>query len=408
MRTLLAIRGMRLFYCADTLSALGDYALWLAMGVWVKLLTGSTTAAGLVFFVFAFGSMLSPLTGVIVDRMRRRPMLIATQLITGVLVLALSFVHTGQEIWLIYAVMFLYGISGSITNAAQSALISRIVPEQVLGEANGLQQLLRQTLRLVTPAVGVLVLVWGGIEAIAVLDAATFGIAALCLALMPVREEVPARAERHWASDVSSGFRYLVRTAVLRQIVMAMGLAMLVFGFFESLVYSVVTTGLGHAPSYVGVLITAQGVGAVFGGLTAAVLLNRTSEGLLTFAALLLAAAGCGTLAAHSVVVVLAGSVAFGIALPWAVTGALTALQRHTPVELMGRVRGAADVAVTGPQTAGIAVGAGLVAVAPYWLLCYLGAALLAVTALYLGTRRAQRREPAPAGAPTPERVVGN
>lgn len=409
MRSLLAIRGMRLFYCADTLSAFGDYALWLAMGIWVKLLTGSTSAAGLVFFAFAFGSMCSPLTGVLADRVRRRPLLVVTQLVTGILVLALTFVHTARDIWLIYAVMFLYGVSGAITNAAQSAMVAQLVPEQALGSANGLQQLLRQTLRLVTPAAGVAILVWGGGAAVAIADAATFGVAALCLALLPLHEQMPeAAAERHWTADVSAGFRYLARTPVLRQLVAAMGLAMLVIGCFESVIYSVVTTGLGHSPNYVGVVVTLQGVGAVVGGLSAAALLNRTSDGILTVAALVLAGIGCAALAAHSVVIVLVGSAVFGAALPWAVTGALTALQRHTPLDMLGRVRGAADVAVTGPQTAGIAIGAGLVAALPYWVLCYAGAALLAVTALYLGTRGEQRRGYPTVRAEVPDTVIGN
>jgi hypothetical protein len=50
------------------------------MGIWVKILTGSSSAAGLVFFAFTCGILLAPVTGLLADRMRRRPLLIASNL----------------------------------------------------------------------------------------------------------------------------------------------------------------------------------------------------------------------------------------------------------------------------------------------------------------------------------------
>jgi MFS family permease len=394
VRKLLALPGMRLFLLGDVLSALGDYSLWLAMGIWVKILTGSTSAAGLTFFVFALGSLLSPLAGVLVDRVRRKPLLIITHLTTAAMVLGLAFVDGEQDVWLIYLTMFLYGISGAITNTAQATLVPQLAPESMLAEANGLQQTLRQTLRLLTPAIGAGLLGWLGGGAVAILDAATFVAAAACLAFVRIDEDKPVAREQRWFAEVSAGFRFLGGTPVLRQLVVAIGAAMLVIGFFESLAYSVVTTGLGHAPTYVGVLVTMQGVGAILGGLTAAVVLNKTSEGMITLAALVLLTIGSLALVSGSDAVVLGGSIVFGVALPWAVTGAMTAFQRHTPLELLGRVRGAADIGVTGPQTGGIAIGAALIAAVPYQVLCYIAASVIGLAALYLGTRKEQRRTP--------------
>ena len=48
MRRLLAHRDARLFLAGQSLSLLGDTALWLALGLWAKDLTGSSSAAGLV------------------------------------------------------------------------------------------------------------------------------------------------------------------------------------------------------------------------------------------------------------------------------------------------------------------------------------------------------------------------
>src|SRR5688572_2085919 len=75
MSRLLATRQMRLFLLGDTSSNFGDFALFLAMAIWVKLLSGSTSAAALVMFAFAAGSILLPFAGVLVDRVARRPLL---------------------------------------------------------------------------------------------------------------------------------------------------------------------------------------------------------------------------------------------------------------------------------------------------------------------------------------------
>ena len=60
MRRLLALREARLYLAGQSLSLLGDLALSLAMGVWVKELTGSSGAAGLTFLAFLLPQLVSP------------------------------------------------------------------------------------------------------------------------------------------------------------------------------------------------------------------------------------------------------------------------------------------------------------------------------------------------------------
>ena len=60
MRRLLAHRDARIYIAVQSLSVIGDSALWLAMGIWVKILTGSNSAAGLTFFAFVCGALAAP------------------------------------------------------------------------------------------------------------------------------------------------------------------------------------------------------------------------------------------------------------------------------------------------------------------------------------------------------------
>ncbi len=393
-------RNICIYLVGETISLFGDTALWLAMGIWVKSLTGSNAAAGLVFFVFAIPSLGSPLSGLLVDRVRRRPLLIITNLLIGAVVLSLLLVHNRNDIWLIYAVMFLYGISATLIGSAQSALLTVLVPNDLLGDANGLLQTIRQGLRLIGPLTGAGLFVWLGGGAVAIIDAATFLAATIALLLVRVEEPQPERPEHHWVSEVLAGMKHVRDTIVLRQLVIACALALLVVGFGETLIFAIVDSGLHRPPAFIGILSTIQGVGGLLGGLTAAIVMKRSAEGVLAGLGLLLITCGTLLLMLPSLITVLAGMVLFGIGLPWLIVGVYTLVQRATPAQLQGRVYSAFDVLVGTPQTISIALGAALIGVVDYRLLLIVMAVVLACSALYLLTRREQWKRRMPATIP--------
>jgi MFS family permease len=406
MLKLLAQRQVRLFLLADTFSNFGSSALWLALAVAVQELTRSASSAGLVMFAFALGSLFLPVSGLVVDRLRRRPLLIAVNLLTPVLLLPLILVTEQDRIWVVYLVMFAYGVSGSLSGPAQAALLPRLVPEELLGDANGALQTIRGLLRIVAPMAGAGLYAWHGADVLVVIDIVTFLVAAAILLAIKVDEPAPQPSEQHWVAEVGSGIRYIAKTRVLRQLVLTCGLAMLAIGFYESVGFVVVTVGLGHEPSYVGVLGSAMGVGTVVGGATASGVMRRTGESLLVAWGLVACAVCSAMLTTPYDAVVVAGMFLLGVTVPWMVVVSVV-IQRTTPVELLGRSFAAFELSVTVPQTASMAVGAGLIAVLDYRLL------LLAITVVgmlaagYLFIRRpvpgADELSREQAGGPAPQ-----
>jgi Na+/melibiose symporter-like transporter len=388
VRQLLRHRDARLLLAGETMSMFGDRAMLLVLGIWVKSLTGSSAAAGLVFFAFTLPTLAAPLGGLVVDRVRRRPLMIATDCVIGVVVLSLLLVQGPGQLWLVYAVAILYGASNVIFASAQSALLTVMLPTHLLGDANSALQTVREGLRLVAPLAGAALFVAVGGASVAAIDAATFAVSAACLAGLRNREGRPPGGEHRFMVEVTAGLRHVWRTLALRQIVLASAVALLVVGFSETLVFAVVDRGLHRPPAFVGICGAVQGVGAIAGGLTAPWALRTLGDGRLVGAGLTLFAAAGVLLIWPLVPVAGAGFLVAGGALSWAIVGMVTAIQRRTPGALQGRAYAAVDSLTGTPQTVSIAVGAGLSTFLDYRVLLAVLAAVMAGAGLYLLTRK--------------------
>jgi MFS family permease len=387
MRTLLAYRDARLLLVGQTLSAFGDWAMLIVLAVWMKALTGSNALAGLTFFVFAAGSLLAPLGGLLADRVRRRPLMIVSDCVLGAFVLVLLFIHSRGDAWLIYAVALVYGALGTVFFPARAALLKIMLPEALLADANGALTATREGLRIIAPLAGAgLYTVLGG-GAVAVLDSATFAASAFFLLRMRVPEEKPAPPEHHFLREVTAGLRHVWETLPLRQVVVGVAVALLVVGFSETLIFAVMAA-LGKPPSFFGVFATIQGTGSIAGGVTAAAVLRRVGEVRLVGLGLALFAVADLCLIAPSLGVVLAAGPVAGIGVAWAIVGFSTALQTRTPLVIQGRVSAAADLTLSLAQATSIGTGALLSTLVDYRILFAVMAVVVLASAGYLLTRR--------------------
>jgi hypothetical protein len=241
-----------------------------------------------------------------------------------------------------------------------------MVPLERLGEANAAFQTLREGMRLVAPLAGAGLYAASGGATVAALDAGTFAASAIALTLLRTRESDPVPPQHHFRAELIAGVRHIWATVALKQIVVTTAVALLVVGFSETLVFAVVTNGLHRTPSFFGVLIALQGVGAVAGGLVAARVLRVLGDGRLLGVGIALFGVMCALLAEPSLAVALAGMVIGGAGLSWAIVAFGAAIQRRSPARLQGRVYSAADALVGTPQTVSIALGAGLSTIFDY------------------------------------------
>jgi MFS family permease len=387
VRALLGIRDARVFLAGWTLSQFGDWAMIIVLAVWAKSLTGSNAAAGLVFFALAAPSIFSPLAGVVVDRVRRRPLLVAVYSVEAVVVLGLLFVHDRSDVWILYGMAVFTGVAGTLAASARSALMTVTIPRELLGDGNAIFQSVREGLRLIAPLAGAGIYAAAGGGVVAIVDSVSFAGVVTALLLMRTPEPRFERVEHSFISEAMAGARHIVHTIPLRQIIFSTGAALFVVGFSETIIFAVIDQGLHRPPSFLGVLSSLQGVGAIAGGLTAVRGLRRLGDVRLAGIGMAGFAVGDLTFMSSSLPLIAVGIMVAGFGVSWLIVGLMTAVQVRTPLRLQGRVSSAADVLISTPQTISIAIGAALIAVVDYRVLVVVEAVAVALCGVYLLTR---------------------
>ncbi|MFE3071896.1 MFS transporter [Streptomyces sp. NPDC059247] len=353
---------MRWYLTGVVVSGFGTTAMWLVSGIWVKSLTGSDGLAALAAVALWAPVLLGPLLGTLADRVRRRPLLVALDLGAAAVLPLLLWVDSAGRVWLLFAVLVLYGAQGAVHDAAEQALIATALDEKRRGAFNGLRMTANESVKLVAPLVAAGLFARYGGGPVVLLDAASFVLAAAVFALMPVREPRPARpGSRNWWRETVEGTRLLRASPVLRPLVATGAFTMLLAGVNGASVYAVVDQGLGRPPAYAGVLYAVQGAGSVLAGLFTGPLLRRLPERSLAALGLLLFAVAAGVRALPYEATALAASGLIGVGLPWVLVAVVTAVQREAPPDAVGRAAATTNTLVFAPNALSMGLGAALV-----------------------------------------------
>lgn len=289
----------------------------------------------------------------------------------AVLLPALCLVDSAGRVWLLFAVLLVYGICGTLHEAAEAALVAKAVDVRLLGDFNGLRMTAGESMKLLAPLAGAALFTRFGGASVALLDAVTFALAACLFVLLRVHRDATERVgpRAGGLAQALEGGRQLWGSPVLRPLVAAAAAVMFLAGINGAVVYAVADDVLGRTPAYVGVLYAVQGAGSVLSGLVAGPLLRRMPVRVFTAAGTALFALGCGGRALPYEAAALVGSALIGAGLPCVLIAALTTVQREVPDSVVGRTAATANTLVFVPNALALALGAGLVALVDVTLL---------------------------------------
>jgi MFS family permease len=339
-------RAFRLLWYGQVCSQVGDWLDAIALYALLLRLTGSAAALAGLLVAQSLPSVLVGLwAGVLVDRLPRRAVLIATDLGRAALVLLFLLVRGPELVWLVYAVSFAKFTLSSFFEPAREALVADAVPTEQLPAANALSGLTWSVTLAGGAALGGLVAGGLGAEAAFLLDALSFLLSAAFTWAVNVREtHLEGQRETHPLSELREGLVYLLtrRDVALYALSKALwsiggGAVLVLLPLFGRHVYAL---GQDGALS-MGLLYAARGVGAGLGPLLALRLwgtsvrsLRRAlGPGFLLMAAGYLLFAGAPLLALAACAVALAHC---GGSVQWVFSTAL--LQQSVPGRLQGRV----------------------------------------------------------------------
>ena len=189
-----------------------DYgnSVWLAsMGTVGKTVLGIYQISELVTSI-----LVNPFGGVISDRFSRRKILMTTDLVCGLLCLAISFIRNDR--WMIAALIvanIVQAIAFAFSRTANKAIITEVVEKDEIVTYNARLELVLQVVGVSSPVFSFLVLQFASLHVTLLLDALTFFIAFVLVAFLP-KEEAKVQEKKQFTgkdifSDIKDGLHYI-------------------------------------------------------------------------------------------------------------------------------------------------------------------------------------------------------
>lgn len=258
-------RTFLVVWSGQLVSLVGSSLTGFALAVWVFQQTGSATRLALVLLATTVpGIILGPFAGALVDRWDRRWAMILSDAgaAVGTLIIVLLHFTDNLEIWHLYPALALSAAFATFQFPAYSAATSLLVPKDQYGRAAGMVQIAEAVGQIVGPMLGGLLLFWGELTLVLIVDVATFCFAVLTLTWVrfPAPEKSAAGVEgegRLW-HEARYGLTYVRERKPLWALMMFFTSINFVFGFVSVLLLPLMLSFASEAA--VGV---AFGLGAV-------------------------------------------------------------------------------------------------------------------------------------------------
>jgi MFS family permease len=254
----------------------------IAQGWLVYQISGSELALGIVGFASAIPALLvSPMAGVITDRVSRRAMLVATQtsaMLLALILATLTFMDV-VEVWHVVLLAAGLGLVNSFDGPARQAFVVEMVGREDMPNAIALNSMTFNSGRIIGPAIGGAVLVWLGAAWCFLLNGLSFVavITGLLMMRLPPRERVSTSLSP-WR-QMKSALEYLGGQPELRALLL-MALAFSLFGItYSTVLPAFIDKVLGQGAAAFGTINAMTGIGAVSGALIVAKWGDRGQRG---------------------------------------------------------------------------------------------------------------------------------
>jgi MFS family permease len=378
--------GFLLLWAGQFVSQMGDRLAALAFPWLVYTSTGSALGTGAVFALYTLPYVLfGALGGVAVDRLDKRRLMIAVDLVRAALVIAVPFVAT-RSLPAVFALSFAIATAGVFFEPAKLAILPEIVTPGRLLRANSLFSTSENLTEILGWAFAGVLLASVSTSVAFRLDAATFAISAAALLLMRYRAPARVAAEntvRAVWEELREGFRFLARDRGLRANTTMIVVCVAGLGAAYPLTFLFAVEVLQGGTGTFGALEAVVGVGFLAGSLALVALASRVRKGRVMIAGLAIMGTCLALVATTDSVWVAAVPFAiFGAANAVVLIAVDTYLQQVVPDGMRGRVLGTRFTLTQGMYAVSVLVGGALAGVVSVRILFVVAGAIVAVSAL--------------------------
>jgi len=288
-KSLLSNRNFVALWIGQAISSIGDYFTLLAIPIFINRLTGSVMMVGFSFIATALPALvLGPVAGVFVDRLDRRKVMIASDVLRGVLTLCLLTINDASQVWILYILGFLISCTSQFFFPARGAVLPLIVadPQDWLA-ANSIMRVIQTIGMLGGPALaGFAIGRWG--ERIAfITDGASFFASALAIFLMSVPRTTlgpshkTATVRTAW-TDLREGMAFLFGNRVTLGVLICMTFASIGFSTVNMIWIPYLQRTYGVGASGLGIADAALGLGMLISGLLVGQLARRVNKTMMS------------------------------------------------------------------------------------------------------------------------------
>ncbi|NRQ38565.1 MFS transporter [Nonomuraea sp. NN258] len=290
MLELLKDRTYRRYWLSVVISFLGDAMTRVTLIFVADRLTDSPAVIAMVVFSQLLPTgVLGAFVGPLADRFPKRVLLVGSDV--GRMVVVLAMIPFLDSIWTLMALIVLEGVGSAFFENARIAAVPTIVGTHRIPVAVALFQSTYQTVYLIGPALGGLLIAVGSVPVVLMIDAATFLVSALLLGSLTVLRERPDPGREHepyWRS-LRTGVRGVLAVGSLRFLFVVLIPVTLVFGLFTTNFNAQLLTVFDLPAIEYGTTQAVFAGGSILGALLGPVLIRRSgSPGGLLVAAVVL------------------------------------------------------------------------------------------------------------------------
>lgn len=209
-----SLRSFLCLWASQSISAMGTAMTDYALVVWIYGQNGTATSVSLLTLCSFMPTILFRfIAGAVADRWNKKRIMLAADLVAVVGTLSILLLHSCKALTipLLYLITFALSLMNAFQVPAAYVATSLLIPKEQYARAGGLQAVSGAVQSILSPALGAVVLAWGGLSAVLYVDLFTFAFAFLTLLFLRIPQ--PERAEQEEKETLLhsclTGLRYL-------------------------------------------------------------------------------------------------------------------------------------------------------------------------------------------------------